>query len=139
MKPKPFASLNHLTRPVMRDIPDSSCGWHIRIPAPPAGGAGPAAIRITSDFTIRSGFPKRNSDHDFGVNVSHARPGMTDTMRLTTLLDESRTFPPTPEFRAAAHAGSEAIYDAGKDSENFWAAQAEQLAWSRKWTRVLEW
>ncbi len=64
---------------------------------------------------------------------------MTDAMRLTTLLDEQRTFPPSPEFRAAAHANSEAIYESGKDTERFWAAQADELTWIRKWTKVLEW
>ena len=34
---------------------------------------------------------------------------MTDSMRLDTLLDETRQFPPAEAFRAAAHAGSEAV------------------------------
>jgi len=65
---------------------------------------------------------------------------MTDAHRIDTLLDETRVFPPPEAFRAAAHCGSAALYDAAaRDMEGFWASQAELLEWSRRWDRVLEW
>ena len=65
---------------------------------------------------------------------------MTDVTRLDTLLDERRTFAPSETFRAAAHAGDAAIYQqAARDPEGFWAGFAEQLAWRRRWDRVLDW
>jgi len=64
---------------------------------------------------------------------------MTDTMRLDTLLEESRSFPPSDAFRRAAHASSDAIYDQGKERERFWASFAAELSWFKKWDRVLDW
>ncbi len=65
---------------------------------------------------------------------------MSDTQRLDTLLDESRRFPPSEAFRAAAHCGSDALYEeAARDREGFWARWASELLWYRPWTRVLEW
>ncbi len=65
---------------------------------------------------------------------------MTDAHRIDTLLDETRVFPPSDAFRAAAHCGSAALYDeAARDPEGFWASQAEALQWSRRWDRVLDW
>ena len=65
---------------------------------------------------------------------------MTDSMRLDTLLDETRQFPPAEAFRAAAHAGSEAVYvEAAADREAFWASWARQLEWYRSWDAVLRW
>jgi acetyl-CoA synthetase len=65
---------------------------------------------------------------------------MTDLIRLDTLLDETRVFPPPESFRAAALCSTDALYDAAaRDREGFWASYAEQLEWFRRWTRVLEW
>jgi acetyl-CoA synthetase len=65
---------------------------------------------------------------------------MTDAQRIDTLLEESRVFPPPETFRAGAHCWSPALYDAAAhDPEGFWASHAEQLQWSRRWDRVLEW
>jgi len=56
------------------------------------------------------------------------------------LLREDRSFPPSPEFRAAAHVRDESIYaDADRDPEGFWARFAGELQWSRRWDRVLDW
>ena len=65
---------------------------------------------------------------------------MTDAMRLDTLLDETRKFPPCETFRTAAHAGSADLYDAAaRDPQAFWARAAGELDWFRKWDRVLDW
>ena len=65
---------------------------------------------------------------------------MGDPLRLATLLDEQREFPPSAAFRAAAHCSSDAIYhEAGASPETFWAGWARQLEWIRPWDRVLEW
>ena len=65
---------------------------------------------------------------------------MTDAMRLDTLLDESRQFPPSGEFRAQANCADAAVYaEAEADPERFWAEWARQLEWYRPWDRVLDW
>ena len=53
-------------------------------------------------------------------------------------------FPPPKEFASAAHIKSfeeyEKLYaDAAADPEGFWAKQAEELHWFKKWDTVLEW
>src|SRR5262249_20870353 len=63
---------------------------------------------------------------------------------ITSVLKESRSFPPTKEFSARAHVRSLAEYEAlwkkAKDGPaGFWAEQARALHWFRKWDTVLEW
>jgi acetyl-CoA synthetase len=63
---------------------------------------------------------------------------------ITSVLKETRQFPPTKEFSAQAHVKSMAEYERlwqqGKDDpEGFWAAQAEQLHWFKRWDKVLNW
>jgi acetyl-CoA synthetase len=63
---------------------------------------------------------------------------------IESLLKEKRVFPPPEEFSRTAHVKSlddyRALYERSvKDPEGFWAEQAQGLAWSRKWDRVLEW
>ena len=56
------------------------------------------------------------------------------------LLREDRTFPPSKEFRAAAHVSDDSLYaEAERDPEAFWAGFAGELEWFRKWDRVLDW
>jgi acetyl-CoA synthetase len=62
---------------------------------------------------------------------------MTDH-QLDTLLSEQRRFPPPPGFAAQANAG-DALYQAGRDREGFWAEQARALEWIAPWQRVLDW
>ncbi|MEZ5245791.1 MAG: acetate--CoA ligase [Acidimicrobiales bacterium] len=54
---------------------------------------------------------------------------------------EGRTFPPAPEFAAAALTNDRALYDeADADFEAFWARQArELLTWSKDFDTILEW
>src|SRR5829696_3743043 len=63
---------------------------------------------------------------------------------IESILDEFRVFPPPPEFAASAHIKSfeeyERLYaEAAADPEAFWAKQAEELHWFKKWDTVLEW
>jgi acetyl-CoA synthetase len=59
---------------------------------------------------------------------------------IADLLQEDRTFKPSPEFCAAANVRDAAVYDrAEADPEGFWANFAKELEWSRPWTRVLDW
>jgi acetyl-CoA synthetase len=63
---------------------------------------------------------------------------------ITSVLKESRTFPPSAEFARQAHISSLAQYEqlarrAHDDPDGFWAEQAKSLAWFAPWTRVLEW
>src|SRR5215470_8790069 len=66
------------------------------------------------------------------------------TSHITSVLKETRTFPPPPAFSAKAHVKSLAEYEAlwqqaHDDPDRFWAAQAERLHWFKRWDRVLEW
>jgi acetyl-CoA synthetase len=59
---------------------------------------------------------------------------------IDALLQESREFPPSEEFRRNANVNDPAIWDkAAKDREKFWAGWAAQLDWHTKWDAVLEW
>ena len=59
---------------------------------------------------------------------------------IDALLQESREFPPSEEFRRDANINDPAIWaKAAKDREKFWAGWAEQLDWHTKWDHVLEW
>jgi acetyl-CoA synthetase len=69
---------------------------------------------------------------------------MSESIAIESVLNESRVFPPSPEFSANAHIKSfaeyEKLYDeAAADPEAFWSRQAEDLHWFRKWDTVLEW
>ena len=62
---------------------------------------------------------------------------------IESVLHESRTFPPNPEFSEHAVL-DQATYDklvehAAKDPEGYWAERAEILTWQKRWERVLEW
>jgi acetyl-CoA synthetase len=59
---------------------------------------------------------------------------------IADLLQEDRTFPPAPAFRAQANIADEGVYArAARDPEAFWAGFAAELEWFTPWTRVLEW
>ncbi|CAB4572831.1 unannotated protein [freshwater metagenome] len=54
---------------------------------------------------------------------------------------EERTFPPSPEFKAAALTSDDSLYrEADDDYEAFWARQARELLdWDTDFTTTLEW
>jgi acetyl-CoA synthetase len=62
---------------------------------------------------------------------------MTD--QISTLLSESRRFPPPAAFAAAANA-TLALYQAAQaDRIRFWEDQARELEWMSPWKRTLNW
>src|SRR4051812_49037157 len=69
---------------------------------------------------------------------------MPQTTEIESILNEKRLFPPPPEFAAKARIKSfdeyERLYaEAAADPPGFWAKQAEDLDWYRKWDTILEW
>ena len=63
---------------------------------------------------------------------------------IESTLNENRVFEPSAKFTEQAYikgfAEYERIYEAAvADPESFWAAQAENLDWFKKWDTVLEW
>jgi acetyl-CoA synthetase len=63
---------------------------------------------------------------------------------ITSVLKESRKFPPPADFAAQAHIKSLAEYErvwqqARSDPEGFWAEKAKELHWFKRWDKVLVW
>ena len=60
---------------------------------------------------------------------------------LEALLQEGRTFPPSPEFVQNARVTDSSLHDAAaKDPVEFWAGQAADLIdWEQPWDTTLEW
>jgi acetyl-CoA synthetase len=64
----------------------------------------------------------------------------TPPAEIADLLQENRSFPPSPDFQSQAAVRDEDVYArADRDPEAFWAGFAEELEWFSKWTRVLDW
>lgn len=69
---------------------------------------------------------------------------MSPPATITSVLKETRVFPPPAEFAARAHVKSLAEYEelwqrAKNDPEGFWAEHATTLDWYQKWDKVLVW
>jgi acetyl-CoA synthetase len=58
---------------------------------------------------------------------------------LENLLSEERTFVPSAQFIAAANGKASLYKEAESDRLAFWAKQAEELTWDKKWNQVLDW
>jgi len=58
---------------------------------------------------------------------------------LENLLSENRTFVPSAQFIAAANGKASLYKEAESDRLAFWAKQAEELTWDKKWNQVLDW
>jgi acetyl-CoA synthetase len=59
---------------------------------------------------------------------------------INALLNETRVFPPSPEWRDRALVTDPEVYArAAADPEAFWASFAASLEWIEPWTTVLEW
>ncbi|WP_206916439.1 acetate--CoA ligase [Alicyclobacillus suci] len=63
-----------------------------------------------------------------------------DSQKLSTLMHENRTFPPSDEFRAQANFNDARIYEqAAQDPEAYWSEQALHLSWFKPFETVLKW
>ena len=63
---------------------------------------------------------------------------------IKSVLTENRSFPPPKAFAAEAKVGSMADYEAlyrraDEDPDGFWGDVAGELAWEKRWSRVLDW
>jgi acetyl-CoA synthetase len=63
---------------------------------------------------------------------------------ITSVLQETRVFPPPTDFASKARINSldqyEALWNRARDDpEGFWAEQATLLSWDKKWENVLDW
>jgi acetyl-CoA synthetase len=63
---------------------------------------------------------------------------------IDSILTETRSFPPSPEFSRSAHIRSEEDYNrlcakAAADPEAFWSDIARELHWFKPWNKVMEW
>jgi acetyl-CoA synthetase len=58
---------------------------------------------------------------------------------LSNLLNENRTFAPTPEFASQANAKADIYEEAERDRLAFWEKQGSVLYWHKKWDQVLDW
>jgi acetyl-CoA synthetase len=63
---------------------------------------------------------------------------------ITSILHETRVFPPPPEFAHQAHISSLEQYDAmwrraKDDPEGFWGEMSGALHWMEPWKKVLDW
>jgi acetyl-CoA synthetase len=61
------------------------------------------------------------------------------TPAIEALLEESRRFPPPPEFAAQANATPGIYAEAESDPEAFWASWARRLEWIKPFETTLEW
>ncbi len=66
------------------------------------------------------------------------------SQNIESHLVEKRVFKPAKAFAKTAHVGSMAEYRRLYDEsiskpDRFWAAQAKELHWQKKWTKVLDW
>ncbi|MGA7434241.1 MAG: acetate--CoA ligase [Solirubrobacterales bacterium] len=65
---------------------------------------------------------------------------MADEPELDVLLKTEQTFPPPPDFAAAADLSDPEVYArAAADPETWWSDWAKQLDWIEPWDRVLNW
>ena len=65
---------------------------------------------------------------------------MSDSPAIEAHLSESRLFPPSAAFAAAANCNDAGIYELAKaNPQGFWADWAATLQWDTPWNTVLEW
>jgi len=72
------------------------------------------------------------------MSASQGSSGVPST--IDALLQETRRFPPSPEFAANANVRDPSVYErAHNDPEGFWSDAANRLDWFQRWDKVLEW
>ncbi|HEY3990993.1 MAG TPA: acetate--CoA ligase [Acidobacteriaceae bacterium] len=67
-----------------------------------------------------------------------------ENQHFSSILHETRVFPPPPEFAAKAHVSGMAAYQelyrrSIEQPDAFWAEVASELDWFAPWTKVLDW
>jgi len=59
---------------------------------------------------------------------------------IDNLLQEDRSFPPSPALQKSANIADPGIYErAARDPEKFWSEFARELEWIQPWKTVLQW
>jgi len=59
---------------------------------------------------------------------------------IDNLLQEDRSFPPSPALQKSANISDPGIYErAARDPEKFWSELARELEWIQPWKTVLQW
>ncbi len=58
---------------------------------------------------------------------------------IEALMDEQRTFAPSPSFSEQANISSPSVYEEGEDYVAFWEKQADRISWRSPWSKVLDW
>ncbi len=59
---------------------------------------------------------------------------------IDVLLQETRSFPPSDDFRAAAIVRDSRLHEeASRDPVAFWSSESRELDWMTPWTTALEW
>ncbi len=72
--------------------------------------------------------------------VTKPRSKASPKQTIDVLLQESRTFKPSPAFARQANASSLGlITKADKNPVKFWESMARELVWKKKWRKALEW
>src|SRR5205809_5618928 len=93
-----------------------------------------------ASWRSRCGRGWRRWGHKNPVFDTIRRMDDTKHAEIDDLLREDRTFTAPASFKTHALVRDESIYaDAERDPEAFWARFAEELEWSRRWDRVLDW
>ena len=72
-----------------------------------------------------------------------AEKAIASSTDIDSVLQEQRSFEPSPEFRRSAHIKSAEEYDriyreSVENPDGFWSRIAEELHWFKKWDKVLE-
>jgi acetyl-CoA synthetase len=62
------------------------------------------------------------------------------TPNISDLLQESRRFPPSPEFAARANVKDRSAWPVGEEARlAYWVERARELTWDKPFTKVLDW
>src|SRR5207248_285255 len=134
----------HLVALEVRDRAVIGEGEHslVRSPWSVVRGIWPIAIRHDHQYSGQWCFDYGLLTTDSSVrSFSMSSPGSSN---ITSVLKETRVFPPPQEFAARAHVKSmteyESLWQQAKDNpEAFWSKQAESLHWFKRWDKVLVW
>jgi acetyl-CoA synthetase len=110
------------------------------MPAKKSGGQGSGRARPASSSGSKPGAQKPATPGGSAPPAARAPGTPASGHPIAALLDETRAYPPEPDFTKQANIRDDSIYArADSDFEGFWSKQAEELDWFVKWNKVLEW